>query len=106
MTDSSNSVPCRQCGNGFTLSSAELEFLAARGLNGTSGLCPTCRVERRAQFAPWNSGRGLARPTRQLYPAVCGACGAATQVPFIPREGRAVYCPACFEQQRAANPSQ
>jgi CxxC-x17-CxxC domain-containing protein len=34
---------------------------------------------------------------RRFYPAVCSACGTATEVPFQPVEGRQVLCRACFK---------
>jgi CxxC-x17-CxxC domain-containing protein len=39
-----------------------------------------------------------------MYDAVCSQCGAATQVPFQPREDRPVYCDDCFAKQRASRP--
>lgn len=52
-----------------------------------------------APAAPAGEG-GAAAPAagqRQFYPAVCSACGTATQVPFQPTEGRQVLCRACFK---------
>ena len=37
---------------------------------------------------------------RTFYPAVCAACGASTEVPFEPRQGRPVYCRECYEANR------
>ncbi|MBI4127970.1 MAG: hypothetical protein HY459_02770 [Parcubacteria group bacterium] len=37
---------------------------------------------------------------RQMYPAVCSNCGAQTEVPFQPAEGRPVYCRDCFRKIR------
>ncbi len=102
----SKTVQCRQCGADYGLSGEELEFFAARGLDGSSGLCPNCRAQRRNEFASWNSGRGLSRSGREMHTAVCYECGAETQVPFLPKEGRPVYCSACFEKQKAAGPSE
>ncbi len=98
----SRSVSCRNCGAEYSLNGEELEFLAARGLDGSSGLCPGCRAIRRSQFASWNSGRGLSRSSRELHTAICADCGAETQIPFLPKEGRPVYCSTCFEKRKAA----
>jgi CxxC-x17-CxxC domain-containing protein len=54
------------------------------------------------------SGGGFARGfgsspaggPRQLFPAICDACGKDTQVPFAPRGDRPVYCRDCFNQRR------
>lgn len=43
---------------------------------------------------------GVSAPSsglRRFYPAVCSACGSATEVPFEPTEGRQVLCRACFK---------
>ncbi|NLZ53783.1 MAG: zinc-binding protein, partial [Thermoanaerobacteraceae bacterium] len=34
--------------------------------------------------------------------AVCADCGAATQVPFKPRDDRPVYCSDCYQNHRMA----
>ena len=38
---------------------------------------------------------------RQMFPAVCAACGKETQVPFEPRNGRPVYCSDCFAKSKS-----
>ena len=35
---------------------------------------------------------------RQIHDAVCAKCGNTCQVPFQPKEGKAVFCEACFGQ--------
>ncbi len=57
------------------------------------------------------AGWGLARPAvgsgaygyarRTLYPAVCAECGAKTEVPFLPRGHKPVYCSDCFQRRRS-----
>jgi CxxC-x17-CxxC domain-containing protein len=39
---------------------------------------------------------------REMYPAVCAECGAPTQLPFLPRLEKPVYCSTCFDKVRAA----
>jgi CxxC-x17-CxxC domain-containing protein len=34
------------------------------------------------------------------YRATCASCGRTTELPFQPRDGRPVYCRACFNQRR------
>ena len=36
-----------------------------------------------------------------MYDAVCAKCGAQTQVPFNPTQGRDVLCKACFDVMKA-----
>lgn len=44
-----------------------------------------------------SGGPGVSSGPRRFYPAVCSACGTATEVPFEPTEGRQVLCRACFK---------
>jgi len=37
---------------------------------------------------------------REMFDTVCSDCGKATQVPFKPTEGRAVYCRDCLPKHR------
>jgi CxxC-x17-CxxC domain-containing protein len=50
-----------------------------------------------------NSG-GYNRPRndgpREMHDVVCSDCGAKTQVPFKPTEGRPVYCRDCFQKHK------
>jgi CxxC-x17-CxxC domain-containing protein len=86
---------CKDCGNNFTFTVSEQEFFASKGFTNDPGRCPSCRAARKEQ----NSGRG-GRFERQMYPAVCASCGAATQVPFQPTGDKPVYCRDCYQQRR------
>ncbi|MBI5391670.1 hypothetical protein HZB00_01580 [Candidatus Woesearchaeota archaeon] len=37
---------------------------------------------------------------REMHDAVCAECGAQTQVPFKPQEGRPVFCRACYSKKK------
>ena len=37
---------------------------------------------------------------RPLHKAKCADCGAECEVPFVPKEGRPVYCRACYPKHR------
>jgi CxxC-x17-CxxC domain-containing protein len=37
---------------------------------------------------------------REMHKAVCSECGAETEVPFKPTEGRPVYCRDCFAKRK------
>ena len=39
---------------------------------------------------------------RKKYSVTCTDCGIATEVPFEPKPGRAVYCKECFPKHRAS----
>jgi len=44
-------------------------------------------------------GRRDDRP-REMHDVTCSDCGAATQVPFKPTEGRPVYCKECYQKHK------
>ena len=87
-------LACVECGADFTFEAGEQEYFAQKGFTNEPRRCPTCRSARRAA-----SGGGMDRGPRQMYPAVCAQCGQDTQVPFLPRGDRPVYCSDCFSQQ-------
>ncbi|MGA2972788.1 MAG: CxxC-x17-CxxC domain-containing protein [Candidatus Bathyarchaeia archaeon] len=37
---------------------------------------------------------------RTMYKVTCSDCGAETEVPFKPTQGRPVYCRACYQKHR------
>lgn len=45
-------------------------------------------------------GRGNFGAPREMHNATCSACGAETQVPFKPIEGRPVYCRDCYNKRK------
>jgi CxxC-x17-CxxC domain-containing protein len=108
-------LTCRDCGRTFAFTAAEQTFYAERELH-TPTRCPDCRAERRRQrggvggagapapreSAPRQSRGGASdqRAPRELFPAVCDNCGKDTQVPFMPRGDRPVYCRECFAEMR------
>jgi len=47
-------------------------------------------------------GGGRGGGQRQIYQAVCSACGASTTVPFQPTPGREVFCRPCLQKMREA----
>lgn len=86
---------CRDCGTEFKFTAGEQEFYEQKGLVNEPGRCPDCRQLRR-------EGRGPSR-SRSFHEVVCAICGTTTQVPFVPTQGRPVYCQDCFQQIRARN---
>lgn len=91
-------LQCRDCGADFIWTAGEQEFYAAKNLVNQPGRCPSCRAAARAarQDGRFVSG---GRP-RERFPAVCDRCGVQTQVPFLPRENRPVYCSSCYDHVR------
>jgi len=89
-------LQCSDCRATFTFGTEEQEFFAARGYANDPKRCPSCRQARKAEH---NANNGY-RPQRQLFPAICAECGKETEVPFLPREGRPVYCSECYDKVR------
>ncbi|MEE8374219.1 MAG: CxxC-x17-CxxC domain-containing protein [Dehalococcoidia bacterium] len=59
------------------------------------GRCAESRQSRR-QDRSGSSGRA----PRERTQVTCAACGKETEVPFVPRTGRPVYCDDCFTKER------
>jgi len=101
---------CRECGTSFTFTVGEQAFFASRSLTNEPGRCPSCRSARKAggsplgdsyvHYGPFASFGG--RTPRQMHPAVCANCSQMTEVPFLPRGDRPVYCSDCFASMRQA----
>jgi hypothetical protein len=91
-------LKCRECGNDFVFTAGEQEFYQQKGLMNQPGRCPSCRAARRQTAG--NGGRE--RAPREMHTAICAECGAETQIPFVPKNDRPVYCGPCYEKARAA----
>lgn len=113
--------PCRECGAAFVVTGGEQLWYHEHG-RAEPDHCSVCRERRRAERnapllvavqAEESSAaergvtvyggpghRGTSHPPRQLYPAVCHSCGKETEVPFLPRGNRPVFCRECFAQKR------
>ena len=106
-------IICRDCGSSFTFSAGEQAFYSNRGLMNEPSRCPSCRTARRSGTAPFTEGYVHygpfasfgGRTPRQMHPAVCNECNQMTEVPFLPRGDRPVYCSECFSQQHQATSS-
>ena len=91
-------IKCRDCGQDFVFTSGEQDFFAQKGFSEPIR-CSSCRASRRTNR---DEGNLTGSRDREMFPAVCGRCGKATQVPFQPRNDRPVYCSDCFATQRPA----
>lgn len=107
-------LTCRDCGSAFIFTAGEQEFYATKGLQHDPVRCPSCRANRRTMrpdereeapsygvFVSWGG-----RTPRQLHAATCHQCGQMTEIPFMPRGDRPVFCSNCYnsvrEKQEAA----
>lgn len=83
---------CKDCGAEFTFTAGEQEFYFEKGFKNEPVRCKSCRNQRKGQRN--NGGE------REMHEAVCAECGAATKVPFLPRNDRPIYCSACFQAHK------
>jgi CxxC-x17-CxxC domain-containing protein len=118
---------CVDCREPFEISVEEQRFYAERGYRQPIR-CADCRADRRAErngdllkdlesspsslswaetLGHYGGTPGVGRSDRtrqnkahQSFPATCTQCGKETQVPFMPRRGRPVFCRSCFETKR------
>ena len=125
-TEAAIEITCQTCDTTFLVPAAERQFRQSRNLEDPV-TCPDCRVrERTARNAELiamyeqsgsqlftstdtsatrsgsrrDRGAGRANGHRQMYNTVCAQCGSETQVPFVPRGDRPVYCRDCFNARK------
>ena len=101
-------LACRDCGSSFVFTTGEQEFYATKGLQHDPVRCPSCRQTRKLlrpedreespTFGVYVSWGG--RTPRQLHVAACHQCAQTTEVPFVPRGDRPVYCSNCYNDVR------
>ena len=102
MSYTDKSLQCSDCGTSFTFSAEEQEFFAKKGYTNEPKRCPSCREAKRGQRSGGMGGGGRSS-NRQMYPAVCAECGTETQVPFLPKNDRPVYCSPCYDKVRVSH---
>ncbi|HTI14014.1 MAG TPA: zinc-ribbon domain containing protein [Dictyobacter sp.] len=91
-------LKCRECGQDFIFTAGEQEFYQQKGLMNQPGRCQSCRSARRAAA----NGGSRERAPREMHTVICAECGTETQVPFLPKNDRPVYCSPCFDKVRIA----
>lgn len=85
-------ITCKDCGQDFTFTAKDQEFFAEKGFDNEPQRCKPCRDARKG------NSRGRNTNDRQMFDAVCSACGRQCKVPFEPRNDRAIYCSDCFRK--------
>jgi CxxC-x17-CxxC domain-containing protein len=91
---------CRECGTDFVFTAGEQEFYQQKGLMNQPGRCTSCRAARRT------SSGGIShreRAPREMHTVICAECGTETQVPFLPKNDRPVYCSPCYDNLRVSH---
>lgn len=84
---------CKDCGKEFIFSAGEQEYYEQHGLQHEPVRCKECRKIRKSNM----------EQPKKLYTVICESCGKETQVPFMPSQGRPVYCYECFQQIKEGN---
>jgi CxxC-x17-CxxC domain-containing protein len=106
------SITCRDCGNTFTFTEGEQDFYSQKGYSEPMR-CPDCRAAKKASrdggYSSYGGGYssgggggyggGYGRSERTMTAVVCASCGKDTEVPFVPRGDKPVYCSDCFSKQ-------
>lgn len=110
-------LTCRECGATFTFTEGEQAFYAQKGFSEPTR-CPSCRAAKKANRnsggygdsygsgggygggsygggSSYGSGGGYGRE-RTMTTVTCANCGKETQVPFVPRGDKPVYCSDCY----------
>src|SRR5947207_6278239 len=106
-------LTCRDCGAGFTFTEGEQDFYAQKGYSEPMR-CPSCRAAKKAartggggygnsdSYGGGGGGgggyNGYGRPERAMTQVVCANCGKDTEVPFVPRGDKPVYCSDCYSE--------
>lgn len=99
MSFQDRTLTCQDCGQPFTFSAEDQQYHADKGYANDPKRCPDCRATRRSERG--GSGYG---GRREMHPAVCASCGKDTQVPFVPRGDKPVYCSDCYSKQPSSSP--
>jgi len=106
-------LTCRDCGNTFTFTEGEQDFYSQKGYSEPMR-CPDCRAAKKAarnsgygdSYGSYGGGGGsYGRSERVMTQVVCANCGRDTEVPFVPRGDKPVYCSDCYSQMGAGSRS-
>ena len=102
MSYTDRELTCVECNQSFTYTADDQEFHAGKGYTEPKR-CPSCRAARRqgggsGGYGGGGGGGGYRAP-REMHDAVCAECGKDTQVPFLPRGDKPVYCSDCFSKR-------
>lgn len=96
---SDKTIACKDCGATFVFTESEQAFYQEKGYTNEPQRCPDCRAARKNARGN-DRGGNYQRSERQMFPAVCSACGKETEVPFKPSNDKPVFCRDCFQPRR------
>jgi CxxC-x17-CxxC domain-containing protein len=101
MSLADKTLTCIDCGSAFTFTVGEQQFYQMKGLMNEPKRCPSCRSAAKIARQNGSYPGGGFRSRREMHDVICAECGVETQVPFLPRNDRPVYCSDCFDKVRA-----
>jgi CxxC-x17-CxxC domain-containing protein len=100
MSYQDKTLTCQDCNTSFTFTADDQQYHAEKGYSNEPKRCPSCRSNRRSGGGGGSSyGSGGYGGAREMHPVTCAQCGKSTEVPFLPRGDRPVYCSDCFSKQ-------
>jgi CxxC-x17-CxxC domain-containing protein len=97
-------IKCVECGQDFVFTAGEQLFFADKGLRNEPKRCKVCKAKKNERFNAILGERQMSmhqRPRAEVA-VTCAQCGVNTTVPFLPTQGRPVYCRDCFVKMRTA----
>ena len=105
MSYEDKNLTCVECNQSFVYTADDQSFHAQKGYTEPKR-CPSCRAARRSGGGGggYGGGGGGYGGQREMHPAVCAQCGKDTEVPFLPRGDKPVYCSDCFSKQPSSRP--
>ncbi len=86
MDFSDKTLKCVSCAQEFVFSAGEQMFFSDKQFQNEPKHCKSCRAR-----------LGQKRRRRETS-VICAECGSPTIVPFLPSQGRPVFCRACFDR--------
>ena len=96
MSFSDKSIQCSDCGVTFIHSAEDQEFFQSKGYTNEPKRCSSCRQARKTE----RNGNDNYGSQRQMHAVTCADCGKETEVPFMPRGDKPVYCSDCYRKVR------
>jgi CxxC-x17-CxxC domain-containing protein len=93
-------IKCSDCGETFIFSAGEQKFFADKNLRYARKRCRECNAKKSERIKRAKIRGTVPQSNVTITDVVCDECGRDTTVPFIPTQGKPVYCPSCFGKKR------
>lgn len=86
-------INCVNCGKPFVFSERDQKYYTEQGFKNEPKRCRECRALLKRQKQVTVDDDGV---EKELFKAVCAACGRSTYVPFKPTGSKPIYCRDCL----------